>query len=231
MKTKLKILVATDYSDTATNAVKYALQFAADTGSELLFLHVYKSSSNYPQEFTSLERFDDSPVEFENRELQQYIEEAAKSIGIKDNAVIYNCYVRRGRSAEEICNEAVYSNADLIFVGTHGASALHQVLLGSHTWDVIKLAPLPVLAIPQNALYTGVKNIVLATEYRAGELPVIKYLNQWVKPHKGKLTLFHVSSDIFSEGFELEMLTGFRKISNQIYRIPILILKWFTIMI
>ncbi|HXP48936.1 MAG TPA: universal stress protein [Bacteroidia bacterium] len=206
----MKILVATDYSAVATNAVKYALQFSADTNAEIIFLHVFKTSSRYPEEFSSLERFDDSPVEFETRELEQYIDGIVNSFNIEKTKLQYKCYVRQGNASEDICDEAIYSNADIIITGTHGTSQLAQVLLGSHTWDVIKKASIPVLAIPPEAQYTGVHNFVLATEYRTGELPVIKFLTQWIKPFNGELVLFHVSNDVFSKDFEKELHDKFQ---------------------
>src|SRR4051812_35620894 len=57
----MKILVPTDFSPSANNAVKYAIQFARDTGSELLFFHsVYslindeKLKGSYPKEYAKL---------------------------------------------------------------------------------------------------------------------------------------------------------------------------------
>jgi nucleotide-binding universal stress UspA family protein len=210
MKNQMKILVATDYSPVATNAVKYALQFSADTNSEIIFLHVFKTSSRYPEEFSSLERFDDSPLEFETRELEQSIDGIINSFNIDKTKLQYKCYVRQGSASEEICAEATYSDVDIIFTGTHGASQLAQVILGSHTWDVIKKASVPVLAIPNEAQYNGIHNFVLATEYRTGELPVIKFLIQWIKPLNGELVLFHVSNEVFSKDFEKELHDKFQ---------------------
>lgn len=211
MKTNLKLLVATDYSAAATNAVKYALQFAAETSSEVTFLHVFKSSAKYPVEFTSLERFDDSPIEFETRELEQYMDGIINSFNFQRGKLNYKCLVRQGNAGEQICQEAIYSNIDMIIVGTHGATALRQILLGSHTWDVIKSATVPVLAIPGEALYTGVHNFVLGTEYRTGEIPVIKFLTNWAKSFNGELALFHINNNVFAEEFERELLTRFKE--------------------
>jgi nucleotide-binding universal stress UspA family protein len=210
MKTNLKILVATDYSEAATNAVKYALQFAADTNSEITFLHVYKASATYPAEFTSLERFDDSPIEYETRELDQHIDEIIRSFKFEQGKFAHKCFVRQGHAGEQICEEAIYSKADMIIVGTHGATELHQIFLGSHTWDVIKKASIPVLAIPGKAIYNGVHNFVLGTEFRTGELPVIKFLVNWIKSFNGKLELFHINNDVFSEEFERELMAKFK---------------------
>ncbi|MGP8214450.1 MAG: universal stress protein [Bacteroidia bacterium] len=208
MNNNFKILVATDYSETATNAVRYAVQLANDTGSEVNFLHVYKPAVKYPTQFAALENFDGAE-EFEERELQQYVDDIIRSLNINADKLACKYVVRQGKAGEEICKEAIYSDVDFIVMGTHGASALHRAFLGSHTWTVIKKASIPVLAVPIEALYTGVHNFILGTEYRTGELPVVKFLSNWIKPFNGKLTLFHVSNDVFPEKFEKELLEKF----------------------
>ncbi|MEO6882796.1 MAG: universal stress protein [Bacteroidia bacterium] len=209
MKKDLKILVATDYSDTAANVSKYAIQFAADTGAELFFLHVFDSSHKYPIEFSTLEKFDNVPVEFEMRELIQYTKNIVSSLGSNFKKIKINHIVREEHIGKTICEEALYVNSDIIFIGTHGETALHQVFFGSHTWDVINQAKLPVLAIPKEAVYNGVHHFMLATEYRIGELPILQLLLKWVKFFKADLKLFHVTNDVFSEGFEIELLNKF----------------------
>jgi hypothetical protein len=68
---------------------------------------------------------------------------------------------------------------------------------------------MPVLAIPAEATYTPVQSIVFATEYRKGELSVIKFLTKLAEQFDAELTVLHVTNDVFSREFEQEMFTRF----------------------
>ena len=209
MKKNLKILVATDYSEAASNTVKYALQFALETHSEITFLHVNESFKVYPKEFSSIEKLEHVSVEFETRELEQHVEEISNVLQNDVKKITIKYFVRQGKASQVICEEAIIQNMDIIFVGTHGNTSFHQVFLGSHTWDVINQAEIPVLAIPKDAVYSGIHHFLFATEYRSTELPAIKFLLKWNKYFKSELVIFHVCNDVFSEEFEAELLTKF----------------------
>jgi nucleotide-binding universal stress UspA family protein len=53
-----------------------------------------------------------------------------------------------GAVAEEILNQADVLNADLIVMGTHGHSAMYNLLLGCATKGVLKHSTRPVLLVP-----------------------------------------------------------------------------------
>jgi nucleotide-binding universal stress UspA family protein len=53
-----------------------------------------------------------------------------------------------GAVAEEILSQANTLNADLIVMGTHGHSAMYNLLVGSVTKGVLKHSARPVLLVP-----------------------------------------------------------------------------------
>ena len=54
---------------------------------------------------------------------------------------------------------------DLIVMGTHGASGIKKILIGSNTFDIIKMADCPVLSIPENASFKKPENIIFSTDF------------------------------------------------------------------
>lgn len=211
MKNNLKILVATDYSKTAESAERYAVQLAKTTGSELSFLHVFRGDESFPRELVDLERMDTSPVEFEVRKLEQHVEEVFNSMKIGPDEIKYNCRIGKGNITAEILNISAEESADFIVLGTHGTGAVKKAFFGTHAWDAIKKAGIPVLAIPQEATFSKVQEIVFGTEYRPGEMPVIKYLIDFAKLFGAELTVLHIANNVFSPEFEREMFERFRK--------------------
>jgi nucleotide-binding universal stress UspA family protein len=209
MKNYFRMLVATDYSGAAINAERYAIKLAKDTNSILTFLHVFSSSTSFPKELTERERIGYKPMDHEILRLEQHVSDLLKSMDIQMGEVEYKCLVRKGDAREEIRNESNDSDIEFIVVGTHGETNLKQTFLGSHTWNTINKVSMPVLAIPIEASYSPVQSIVFATEYRKGELPVIKFLTKLAEQFDAELTVLHVTNDVFSREFEQEMFTRF----------------------
>lgn len=211
MKNSFKILVATDYSKASESASRYALELAKSTGSELVFFHVFQEPIGFPTEFIELERMDYSPVEFELRRLEQHVEDTLQSIKLDRKDIKFTCRAGKGNVTQGILKVADDEQADIILVGTHGASVIRQAFFGSHTWDAIKRTSIPVLAIPEECIYSNVQNIVFATEYRASEIPLLKFLIQLAMKFNAELTVLHVANNVFSAEFEHQMFDTFRK--------------------
>ncbi|MBA3706527.1 MAG: universal stress protein, partial [Bacteroidetes bacterium] len=115
-----------------------------------------------------------------------------------------------GSVAKQILKQVRESDIDFIIIGTNGESGFQKFLLGSHTWEVIKKSGIPVFALPKDVLYTGVKNIVFATEYRDGELPGIKFLIQLAEQFNAELTILHITNYILSEELEKDVFENFK---------------------
>ncbi|MGP8215510.1 MAG: universal stress protein [Bacteroidia bacterium] len=211
MRNYFKILVATDYSSTGVNAERYAIQLAKATNSYLIFFHAFEVPFHYSETLADFEKIDENPVKLELTDLKQHVDELLKSMEIRKGEVEYRCIVRQDSLAEELHTEAEYNNIDFIIMGTHEPYILQSILQTSHTWGVIKNAEIPVLAIPEEAAFDDIKHIVLATEYRKGEIPVIKFLITIAMHFDADLTILHVYNDVFSNEFENEIFAIFRE--------------------
>jgi nucleotide-binding universal stress UspA family protein len=140
---KLKrILVPTDFSESARHAQTYGGSFAREYDAELLLVHVVETlavgyaSDLFPvpmaevyQEMSGHARAELSRLADESRER-----------GVKVREVL-----AQGRPAEEVVRLAREEAVDLIVVGTHGRGVLDKALFGSTTERVVRRAPCPVL--------------------------------------------------------------------------------------
>lgn len=210
MNKNSKILLATDYSNAVMNAERYAVQYANSTKSILSLVHVYQVPLSTPDKPLEYSRNIIEQREYELKRLEKHRDELFRSLNINVNEVSSECIIREGSAANQICKEAQESGADLILIGTHGESGFRETIFGSHTWNVIKRSSVPVLVIPQNALFSGIKNIVFGTEYRAGELPVINFLARFAKQFNAGITLLHVTNYNLSKELEKEIFEKFR---------------------
>jgi len=136
-----RILVPTDGSDCAQQAVEEALKLAKSTGGRVVFLHVLEN----PSTLVPLPELPE-PVSYELlKKMEALADEALEAALKKAEAagVPAEAPVRRGDDAAyEILQEAI--GHDVIVMGTRGLG-LARRLLGSTTLKVLAKSPVPVL--------------------------------------------------------------------------------------
>jgi nucleotide-binding universal stress UspA family protein len=157
------ILVPTDFSETATNAINYAAELALFTKSKLLLLHV-----NYiPLAISDLSmEIAGGNYLLPEENYDDRIEQIAAGIKKKwgENFQIDYCSTVASFITDGIALTAEENKCDLIIMGTHGASEMNK-LFGSNTVGVIKETKCPVLVIPINIKFQKIHKIVFATNY------------------------------------------------------------------
>jgi nucleotide-binding universal stress UspA family protein len=141
------ILVGTDGSDTATTAVRHAIDLAAALGARLQIVSAYEPVSAQRLRNEAIEAPQDvewmvNPREDVLQVLQQ-AEGDAKSAGL--SAV--ETFARQGDAADAILDVAEEQRSDLIVVGNRGMTGAKRFLLGSVPNKVSHHAPCSVLIV------------------------------------------------------------------------------------
>ncbi len=169
-----RILIPTDFSNSATNALKYATFFAKKASCKLLVLHVYKSSYNHPG---VSEKSHDIMAKTAEDNLQKIKDEIKNNSDTKDIKCETRLIHASPHSFVDIINEAVSKDdIDLIVMGTKGVSGINEILIGSNTVNVIKKVSCPVLAIPENSKFQPIKRIMFASDYKKVEISALKLI-------------------------------------------------------
>jgi nucleotide-binding universal stress UspA family protein len=140
---KLKrLLLPTDFSESAAHAFTYALSFACEYEAELYLLHVIEvlpvgyAGELFPSSMTQVL---DEISSYARTEMQK-LGENARSRG----AVVHE-RIAQGKPAAEILRVARAETIDMILLGTHGHGVLNRALFGSTTDRIMRKAPCPVL--------------------------------------------------------------------------------------
>jgi nucleotide-binding universal stress UspA family protein len=139
MQTLGTILLATDFSELATNAFHAAHALARDRGARLILLYVKQ-----PQETVEGE-FGMPPPEPEPSD--EEILADLEALLPEGSPVQADAMVAHGMAAEEVVRVARETHCDLIVMGTHGRRWLSRLLHGSVGDQVTRSAPCPVLAL------------------------------------------------------------------------------------
>jgi nucleotide-binding universal stress UspA family protein len=141
----MKIIAATDFSPTATNAARSAVRLARKLGDSVLLVRVIEPPvAVYPEL-----RVPDAGV-FEaalRQENEKLMEKAAASL--REEGVVVEAQVRTGSPAQELAALAQDQSARLIVMGTRGHGVLASLLVGSVAERTVLAAPCPVLLVPE----------------------------------------------------------------------------------
>lgn len=125
-----EVLVATDFSEIADEAVRAARDHAERFGARLHVMHV---------------------VEAGEGDAAQRLARLSQGLGATVPVLVRS---PAGDPAAEIARYAREHHVDLIVIGTHGRTGMSRALLGSVAERVIRTAPCPVLAVPLGASHS-----------------------------------------------------------------------------
>ncbi|RLD62064.1 MAG: hypothetical protein DRJ01_06810 [Bacteroidetes bacterium] len=171
----MKILVPIDFSECSDNACQYALKFASEYQAEikLFYSYVIPTYSN-PGSMFDFVGFDDVSNELieankqhEEEKIINFHSKIKAQIKRKNikNVTLSNYQLSSGIAEDEIISYSLVYNPDVIIMGIKGESGLFENLFGSVTQSVIDHAEFPVIAVPLEAKYKTIKNIVYAIRF------------------------------------------------------------------
>ncbi len=200
-----RILVPTDFSDTADRALQVARQLATALAAEIHVVHVR----------ILLE--DPHLVEDHQRELERLLtrsDQKTREILNRhvsgEPSVVVHPHLVRGLSAPESIVEAAGDlGCDLIVIGTHGRRGLKHLLLGSVTEAVVRSASIPVLTVRGDAVLSGepVARILVPHDFSDHSRPAVELAAHWARRLGSHVTLLHVVEPvIYPEFYAVDLM-------------------------
>lgn len=140
-----KILIPTDFSPAAWNAVQLGVSLIAasspDGLAQLTLLHVFPYSAKFDRRRTHLNNNDLKAIDSIKQQMDEFCEELESNNQIKVNAVILG-----GGVESEVLKYVEKHPHDLIIMGVNSNGVDNQP--GSHVGNIIEKANAPVLVIP-----------------------------------------------------------------------------------
>ncbi|MEK6480628.1 universal stress protein [Catalinimonas sp. 4WD22] len=190
MKSFKRILVPTDFSETANNALLYALEFALAADAELIVLHAYHvpvpPSYHYPVGY------------YEGVSPEEFKRAADKKMEVLQNDFLYSpkipfeCVTQAGSETDIIESTAIEKDVDLLIMGSRKAEGA-KAWFGSVTTHTVKHSKFPVLVIPQEARFVRPQKLVLATDLAPIEhLKVLDTLKAMARLFGANMEVLHI---------------------------------------
>lgn len=141
-----RIVVGTDGSETAEEAVRQAVDLAKIAGSQVSIVSAYEPVSNRQLEEERREAPADVQHEIGPREDVNLTLEAAAAVAKKEGVEVQTL-AREGDPADAILDAAGEVKADLIVVGNKGMTGARRFVLGSVPNKVSHHAPCSVIIV------------------------------------------------------------------------------------
>lgn len=206
-KTRSKIiLIPVDFSDYSLRACEIGINHAGKSGADVVLLHAYYSPffpSAIPMADSLVYQAGESEVMIDIRKrvegdmekLMQQLNRRIKSGELPE--VKISQVLREGIPEEEIVTCAKELNPDLIVMGTRGKSKKEADLIGSVSGEVIEVAKVPVLVIPENVPFNSIgktKNVAFATSFHQQDLLMFDRFMEIINGYDVHIHLFNIST-------------------------------------
>ena len=184
------ILLPTDFSPSAHNALEYALSLFKDEPAHFILLNAYYLIHSSQEMLISVE---DILRDNSIRALQ-------KELIFMDNRTTHQpveieIMSRRGAPLEVIKKVIMERGVDVVVMGTGGSSGLKEKLIGSNTAHLIKNTRCPIIVVPEGVSYHQPKKIAFAA--KMGQQDRIEDLEPLLaisKKHQAELVILNVAS-------------------------------------
>ncbi|WP_175418928.1 universal stress protein [Aureibaculum algae] len=180
-----RILLLTDFSKNASNAITYAMQFFSGDTITFYVLNVQKVSKYITSDLIASPKKSiyDSVIKNPKKALEILVNDLKKEYANEDytfeGICDYDSFVSAIKQLVEI------EHVDMIVMGTNGASSIKEAVFGSNTIQVIEKVDLPILVIPKKHKFCKPSQVLFINET---EISLEKNI---VKPLLGIISKFN----------------------------------------
>jgi nucleotide-binding universal stress UspA family protein len=184
------IIAPTDFSATSRNAANYAADLANFLNANLVLLNVVEvpiAASEIPVSETVFEDMLGMA--------EQDLDNLGSKLTIRTNGQIeIITRVVMGTVATQIKEVADEYDPFAIVMGKKAGYSLERIMLGSSTLSSVKHNPYPILVVPENIPFKGIRKVGLACDLQdVAETIPFKLLNDWLTVFNPSLDIIHLS--------------------------------------
>ncbi len=190
------ILIPTDFSDNAWNALVYGISFFKKTHCTFHIVHVNAIDTNVSGEaamYIAPDILEDTIL----AESKEQLKELSKKIEQLPLNVKHEFHFKAiyGFLTDQLKDLVKKKNIELIIMGTKGATGLQSVAMGSNTGNVITKVPCTLMAVPEDATYEKIEEIGFPSDLNLSyDVRILDTIKDIILLKKSALRLLYVSS-------------------------------------
>lgn len=192
-----QILLPTDFSQNAFNAITYAIEMYREEKVTFILLHAYKVFDYHEKsQLTAApgEKHLEKARKDAEKDLKKLLEKISEKAG-KEH--IFKITTHNLLLVDAIKKELRTRKHHLIIIGTQGRTGNTEVVYGSNTINIMEeVERCPVLAVPAHATYRPPKEIVLANSFKV-ELTSndLDFLTGFAKKFNASIRILHIAEE------------------------------------
>ena len=191
-----RILIPTDFSDNALNAVRYALDLYTESNCEFYFLNVFRVAG-YTTNSLLIPEPGSAPYEAAKAESEEGLLKLRSFLksNHENSKHSYHLISTLNFLSEAIKQTIAQKDIDLVVMGNQGASGAKGIIFGSNTVNTMeKITACPVLAIPKDVQFSDLKEIVFPTNFKATfKRNQLHYLIEIAQMNEAAVRVLHVT--------------------------------------
>jgi nucleotide-binding universal stress UspA family protein len=183
------IIVPTDFSVPAENAMLYAGQVAQTIQASVLLVHVYQvpvSMNDVPVMMVSAEEL--------KKSADAGLERTKEVLKAAYPLLEVSIESRLGDITEELRDLAAEIHPATVVIGKHGATGMERILFGSTSLSIIRQVQVPVIVVPDSTTKRQLKNIALAVDDLRYPVPQ-QNIKTLMEQLGAQLHIIHVQTD------------------------------------
>ncbi len=190
-----KILVPTDFSAAAKNAVLYAFKLAEQLkAGEVILYHAYEAPVNIDPMVPTVVMPDiDTLKESSEQALANFKSVVCPFCNPGITVSTLSKYDHLGNGLDAICKE---TGAGMIVMGVTGGSLLEEKIIGSNALSVAKNGTVPVIIVPPKAIFTRIEEVMLVCDFnKVVETTPVQPIREVLDATDAKLFVLHVNKE------------------------------------
>lgn len=218
------ILIASDFSNNAYNALFHASRLMKDEACTFHILNVYNSFTPLQKPISSSDI--SKHLEDESMEGLQSVLHRIRTDD-SDSKHTFKTLSKKGNLVDIVSKTVKKEKIDLIVMGNSGRSEVEALFMGSNALDLTtKIMQCPILTIPKEIDFIPPKEIAFVTDYgRSYDAGLLQPLLHLAEHYKSKIAVMHINEEetldkhqVINKGILKEYLLPFE---NNFYWMPL----------
>jgi nucleotide-binding universal stress UspA family protein len=187
-----RILIPTDFSPCAKNALQVGAMIAEATGAEILLLHILYSPIGLEKLPKKMAQYPEIKAAV-NKTIKAFKKEESHP-ALKQVKVTTKIDV--GTPAVTILSTAKSWKADLMVIGSHGLDDSEHPFVGSNAQKVLRGAGCPVLSVQKNHRIKDFKEVIFASNFDQDSGKSFEKILEFAKAFNATIELLHINTPI-----------------------------------
>lgn len=193
-----RILLPTDYSKNALNAIRYALDLYKDVRCDFYFLNAFHASG-YSLDSLLVAEPGERYYEAAKLKSQNGMERLMEVLRLHPENDKHKFHTVCTFNTLLIAVEEVLKakDIDIIVMGTKGITDSSSTILGTNTVGIMeKITQCPVIAVPAGFSFSAPKEIVFPTDFKtAFRRKELHYMFEIAKMHNSSIRVLHIEKE------------------------------------